>query len=191
MKREVLYQGAIVDLLKLDDHWEVIEHSDAVCVLVLEGKRVLGVEQPRPALGVRTWELPAGLIDPGETPKQAAARELAEETQLAGELTLISQVYSSPGFCTERVYIFQAENTIPTTGQPEDSEDITIVWRDLVDTWCDIRVGRIVTSAHTGLALSYALSHTAQWQRVHEKLQEPPSEPPSEPSGQEQRGETP
>lgn len=163
-KRDVLYQGAILDLLKLDDHWEIIEHSDAVCVLVLEGLRVLGVEQPRPALGERTWELPAGLIDPGETPQQAAARELAEETQCAGELTLISQVYSSPGFCTEKVYIFQAANVTPAAGQPEDSENITIVWRDLLETWRDIRAGRIITSAHTGLALSYALGITGQWQ---------------------------
>jgi ADP-ribose pyrophosphatase len=174
MKREVLYQGAILDLLKLDDHWEVIEHSDAVCVLVLDGLRVLGVEQPRPALGVRTWELPAGLIDPGETPEQAAARELAEETQLAGNVSLISQVYSSPGFCTERVYIFQADHVTPAVGQPEDSEDITIVWRDLVDTWCDVRAGRIITSAHTGLALSYALSITGTWHLVTEALGQTP-----------------
>ncbi|MEM6429447.1 MAG: NUDIX hydrolase [Deinococcota bacterium] len=161
MKRDVLYQGAILDLIKLDDHWEVIEHQHAVCVLVVEGLEVLGVEQPRPALGVKTWELPAGLIDPGETPEQAARRELAEETQHGGDLELITQVYSSPGFCTEKVYIFEAQNISHADGQPEASEDITVVWRNVHEAWQLIQDGHLVTSAHTALALSYALRRIA------------------------------
>ncbi|MEM7735004.1 MAG: NUDIX hydrolase [Deinococcota bacterium] len=160
MKRDVLYQGAILDLIKLDNHWEVIEHQDAVCVLVVNGSNVLGVEQPRPALGVRTWELPAGLIDAGETPEQAARRELAEETQHGGDLELITQVYSSPGFCTEKVYIFEALDVHPADGQPEASEDITIVWRNVQEAWELIKNGQLVTSAHTALALSYALERS-------------------------------
>ena len=102
MKRDVIYEGNILTLLTLDDRWEVVEHAEAVAVLALRGASILGVTQHRPAIGKPTWEVPAGLVDPGETPLQAAKRELAEETQLTGELSLLTQLYSSPGFTDEK-----------------------------------------------------------------------------------------
>ncbi len=157
MKRDVLYQGKILNLVKLDDRWEIVEHVPAVCILALRGTEVLGVSQFRPALSADTWELPAGLIDVEETPEQAAARELAEETQLGGELRLITQLHSSPGFCTEKVYIFEASKLRPAYAPPDDGEKLTIVWRDLAQTWQDIKEGKLFSSSHTTLALCYAL----------------------------------
>ena len=134
MKREVIYDGHIVTVVKLDDHWEVVEHTAAVCLLALregeDGQEVLGVVQPRPAIDANTWELPAGLVDEGESPHNAALREFAEECQLTGDLTLLSKVYSSPGFCTEKVYIFEATNLKHAEGTPDESEDLTLSWRN-------------------------------------------------------------
>ena len=112
MTRETIYDGKVIRVSKLAGRWEVVEHVPAVAVLVLRGQgestEVLLVSQARPAIGQKTWELPAGLVDEGETPQTAAARELAEEVGLGGTLTLLAEVFSSPGFTDEKVYLFGA-----------------------------------------------------------------------------------
>ena len=157
MKRDVIYEGKIINLVKLDDRWEVIEHPPAVVILALRDRKVLGVTQPRPALGHHTWELPAGLVDEGETPEEAALRELAEETQLTGKLSLITQAYTSPGFSDEKIYVYEAVDLQDKDGEPDDGEDVTIEWRDLDEVWHSIQQGDTLTSAPTAIALAYAL----------------------------------
>lgn len=157
MKRDVIYEGKVINLIKLDDRWEVIEHPPAVVVLALRDHKVLGVKQPRPALGHDTWELPAGLVDEGESPEEAALRELAEETQLTGTLSLITQAYSSPGFSDEKIYIYEAVDLQDQEGEPDAGEEITIEWRDLDEVWQAIQRGDTLTSAPTAVALAYAL----------------------------------
>lgn len=157
MKRQTIYSGSILTLYKLGDRYEVVAHQDAVCVLALRGDLVLGVRQSRPALGGDTWELPAGLIDKGEDPASAAKRELAEEAQLTGALTLISQAYTSPGYCNEKIYIFEATGLSPAAGERDEGEELSIEWRDLGEAWQEVREGRLATSAPTALALAYAL----------------------------------
>ena len=162
MRREI-YKGRIVTLVTLDDHWEVVEHADAVAVLVTDGRKVLGVWQQRPAVGHATWEIPAGLIDPGEDPPTAAARELAEEVKLAGDLTLIASLYASPGFTDERVYLFEASGTLPEHGYAADeSEDLELAWRDALDVWRSLSAGEEVTSGVTALAVRHHLGNLGE-----------------------------
>lgn len=158
MQRNVIYQGKILTLVTLDQRWEVVEHADAVCILALRGDEVLGVRQHRPAIGYDTWELPAGLIDPGETPVEAARRELAEEAQLSGRLKLLTQVYTSPGFCQEKLYLFEASELSAALGHPDDGEEVAVEWRELRQTWQDIAGGVLATSAPTTLGLAVALA---------------------------------
>ena len=164
MKREVIYDGHIITVVKLNGHWEVVEHTAAVCVLALRegesGQEVLGVVQPRPAIGVDTWELPAGLVEEGEEPRDAALREFAEECQLTGDLTLLTQVHSSPGFCTEKAYVYEATNLRQADGAPEEGEDITLSWRNLEEVWREVSSGRVSSSSHALLALTYALGRS-------------------------------
>ena len=166
MQREVIYDGHIVTVVKLDDHWEVVEHTAAVCVLALRegerGQEVLGVVQPRPAIGTDTWELPAGLVEGSEDPKEAALREFAEECQLTGDLTLLTQVHSSPGFCTEKAYVFEATNLQHAEGTPDESEAITLSWRNLKEVWREVSSGEVSSSAHALIALTYALGRNGQ-----------------------------
>lgn len=157
-RREEIFAGHILTLAILDDKWEVVEHPDAVAILVTRGDSVLGVRQFRPAVGLDCWELPAGLIDAGEEPETAAARELAEETQLAGELKLITRFYTSPGFSDELIYLFEAANTRPTAGVPDETEDLTIEWRDPLEVWRQIAIGSEATSAPTVVGLRHLLA---------------------------------
>ena len=158
--RETLYEGRLIRLERLDGRWEIVRHADAVSVLARdEHGRVLGVWQERPAIGVRTWELPAGLIDEGETPEQAAARELAEETGLAGELRLVTRLYPSPGYCDELVYLFEAVALRSEPGaSPDPGEELEVEWRDPVETWEAIAAGSLASSSPTVLGLRHALA---------------------------------
>lgn len=123
--REVPFEGAIFDVVR--DHVdlggeagevtrEYLRHPGAVVVLALresaDGADVLVIQQYRHALGVTEWELPAGLLDvPGEEPQLAAARELAEETDLrARTWHTLSGYSSSPGIIDETVRIFLARD---------------------------------------------------------------------------------
>jgi ADP-ribose pyrophosphatase len=142
----------------LDNRWEVVEHQSAVVVMALAGRSLLGVEQYRPAIGERTWELPAGLIDPGEQPLEAARRELAEETQLSGELSLITQLYPSPGFCDEKVFLYRAQELRPAKGTPDAEEELTISWRDADSVWKEVRSGHLATSGPSLLGVAFALN---------------------------------
>ncbi len=149
-ERQYLYKGRILNLA-LEGYYEIVEHAHAVAILVEKEGKVLFVRQYRPAIGVDTLEIPAGLIDPGETPEQAAGRELAEEAQLSGDLEYLTGFYLSPGFCDEKLHVFRATNLVPAYAKPDDDEDISIEWHDPIQVLRDSREGKVEISA-SGLA---------------------------------------
>ena len=156
--REV-FRGRIVELVVLDDRWEVVRHADAVAVLAVDERgHVLGVRQRRPAVDAVTWELPAGLIDPGETPAQAAARELAEEARLAAELRPLAVGYVSPGFTDERVHLFEAVGLRAADGSPDAGEELDVEWLPLDEAWDRASRGELPSSMVTLLGLRHALA---------------------------------
>jgi len=108
---------------------EVITHPGSVVVLpVLPDGRILLIHQYRHAARQYLWELVAGRIDPGETPKVAAARELIEETGYrAKRFRVFLDVFPTPGFLEERMFILLAEGL--TAGQAEPEEDEKIISR--------------------------------------------------------------
>lgn len=158
MKRETVWSGRIVQLELLGGRYEVVRHASAVAVLAMRDGLVLGVSQDRPAVGERTWELPAGLIDPGEAPLAAAVRELREETQLCGRLVPITRLYASPGFTDEEVHLFEAHELAPCEGVPDEDEVIVASWRDPLEVWREVADGRASTSGVTLLGLRHALA---------------------------------
>lgn len=91
---------------------EVVSHPGAVAVVALDDEdHVVLLRQYRHPLGSHLWELPAGLRDAdGEPPLETAKRELAEEVLLSADRwSLLTQIYSSPGFCDEQVLVYLAE----------------------------------------------------------------------------------
>lgn len=107
---------------------EVILHGDSVVVLpYLDDGRVLLVRQYRYPVRQYLWELVAGGIEPGETPLQAARRELAEEGGYrARSVKPILDFYASPGFLTERLVLVEARGLRRTKAQPEADERIRV-----------------------------------------------------------------
>ncbi len=105
---------------------EVVEHVRAVAVVALDADgRVVLIEQYRHPLRRRLWEIPAGLMDmDGEAPLAAAQRELLEEAGLAAEnWSVLVDVASSPGFCTEAVRVYLATGLTAAPAPPAVDEE--------------------------------------------------------------------
>jgi ADP-ribose pyrophosphatase len=108
----------------------VVRHNgSAVMMAVDEKKRVLLVKQYRLPAERYLWELPAGRIDPGETPLQAAKRELIEETGYkARKWTKMMSFWASPGYVQERMTIFLAQDLKEGEAKPMEDERIETGW---------------------------------------------------------------
>jgi ADP-ribose pyrophosphatase len=107
---------------------EVITHPGSVVVLpVLPDRRVVLIRQYRHATRQFLWELVAGRMERGENPRRAAARELIEETGYrAKRFKVFLDVFPTPGFLAERMYILLAEGLALGEAEPEEDEKITV-----------------------------------------------------------------
>lgn len=107
---------------------EVVRHKGAVCVVpITETKEILAVRQYRYALGKVTLEIPAGKLDPGESPEDCALRELSEETgYTANKLIPLGKLYTSPGFCDEVIYMYAAYDLEQRELSPDEDEFLTL-----------------------------------------------------------------
>ena len=130
---------------------EYLDHPGAVAVLAIDGQdRVLLINQYRHPVGLRDWELPAGLLDvAGEPPLAAARRELAEETDLVAEhwAELIT-FHTSPGGSNETLRVYEARGIMPTEPFPRSEEEAEIVvrWVPIVEVVDAVLEGRLSNS---------------------------------------------
>ena len=135
LSSEMIYEGPVFGLRRdqviepsgLQVTREVITHPGSVVVLpVLPDGGIVMIRQYRHATRQYLWELVAGRIDAGENPKQAAARELMEETGYhAKKYKIFLDVFPTPGFLEERMYLLLASNVTPGIAHPEEDEKIT------------------------------------------------------------------
>ena len=142
-------------------HFEIVEHPDAVAIVALRydaangsevAPQVVLVNQERPAVKKKTWELPAGLVEVNERDnlQLTAARELREETgYLADNWHFLVREYPSPGFSTEPISIYLATHVHPApdalnTDTPADPTEIAHVrWIPLHEALVLCRNGEI------------------------------------------------
>ena len=132
VRSETIFDGKIIKVLKDQAELpngslavrEVVEHPGGVCVLALDGDgNATLVRQFRYPIQQQLLELPAGKLEYGEDHYAAAVRELSEETGLeAAEWTYLGYMLSSPGFCTEKIHMYLAQN-LKRQGQHLDEDE--------------------------------------------------------------------
>lgn len=104
---------------------DIIDHANSVVVIPLDDRGdILFVRQYRHAARRELLELPAGTLNASEDPLLCAGRELREETgQAARELTVIGGFFLAPGYSTEYMHVFRAEN-LHSDPLPGDEDEI-------------------------------------------------------------------
>lgn len=140
---------------------EMIRHPGASAVVPVLGDpgddpEVLLIRQYRYAADQFLYEIPAGRLDPGETPADCARRELQEETGYSAErVEHVFTMYTTPGFTDEKIHLFVATGLVAGQAHREADEFMELVPIRLSRALSMIERGEI-QDAKTALALLYA-----------------------------------
>ena len=142
---------------------EIIRHPGASAVvpflshLADPDPMVLLIKQYRYAAQGYLFEIPAGRLNPRETPDACARRELLEETGCSAEqLTLLTAIFTTPGFTDERIHLFMATGLTSGKAHPEADEFIETVSLPLSRALRMVENGEI-QDAKTALGLLFAV----------------------------------
>jgi ADP-ribose pyrophosphatase len=124
---------------------EVVEHHGAVAIVPrLDRDTILMIRQYRQAVGETLLEIPAGTLEEGESPDACAARELEEEIGYrAGGLRRMFSQYLAPGYSSEVLHAYFAEDLTPAQGHRDVDEVIEVVPVTTADIEPMILDGRI------------------------------------------------
>lgn len=161
VQKRYIYKGKILSL-RCDDALlcdgtpckrEIVEHSGGAGALCVENGEVLLVRQYRYAYGEHVYEIPAGKLNAGENPKEAAARELEEEAGIRAErLELLHEAYPTPGYTNERLFIYRAFGCKRLHAHPDEEEFVETAWLPLAQVKEMLKTGEI-KDAKTVIAL--------------------------------------
>ena len=132
---ERIYEGAILNVrrdtvtaVKGQAYREIIEHNGgAVIAALTEDRKLVMVRQYRKPADKVMLEVPAGKIDPGEKPIEAAVRELKEETgYAASKVEFLTEFYPSVGYSEEKLYLYLCTGLTPGETCFDENEAIDI-----------------------------------------------------------------
>jgi 8-oxo-dGTP pyrophosphatase MutT (NUDIX family) len=138
MERKEIFKGRVIQLgletIQFEDkppfELEIVRHPGGAAVVAIDDQnKVCLIRQYRHAVGGWIWEIPAGKLEPNEPPHITAERELEEEVGLKAQTWYdLGSMYSSPGFCSEEVYLYLAKNLTQVATNQETHEYIEIHW---------------------------------------------------------------
>lgn len=171
MKTERIYEGRVVNLRidtvelpgKKYSKREIVEHPSAVAVAALtDDGSIIMVRQFRKAVEKNLLEIPAGLIEINEEPKEAGLRELAEETgYIASNMEYLFEFYTSPGFSNEKVYLFLATDLKEGESNPDSDENIEITQYKLEEL-IDMVIRGDIYDSKTVISILYVNKYLSQ-----------------------------
>ena len=166
-----LYEGRIItldrDTVRFPDgsvtnEFDIVRHPGASAIVPFmsdpagDDPQLLLLRQYRYAADGYIYEIPAGRLDEGERPEQCAARELKEETGCsADQLTLLTTMFTTPGFTDEVIHLFMATGLTHGESNREADEFADVVIMGLAEALTLIQSGQIV-DAKTVVGILYA-----------------------------------
>ncbi len=136
---------------------EIVKHPGAAAIVpFISDTDVLLIRQYRHATRDTILEVPAGKIDPGESPSETAARELEEDVgQRAGRIEELGWIWTTPGFTDEKIYLYAGFDLEASSSRPEDDEIIE-AFRISLDEALELIWRGELTDAKSALTLIYA-----------------------------------
>lgn len=153
IKREYIHRGRVLDfslstfntLEKGEVTLEIVHHNGGAGALPLfEDGTVALVRQWRYSINRYSLEIAAGRIERGQTPEEAARRELEEEVGYrAKTFQLISEFLVAPGYCEERIYTYLATDLEKSVQHFDDDEEIEVVRMPFSDALAKVHSGEI------------------------------------------------
>ncbi len=157
-----IFDGRLISLA-IEEHqlpdgrrteFEVVHHPGGAAVLpLLDDGRVVLIRQFRPALGGMVVEIPAGRLEPGETPELCVRRELIEEVGYRAQtVEKLGEMLPAVGFCDERIHLFVASGLQVVPQALEPDEYIELLPLPLAEALAMVAAGQI-PDGKTQLAL--------------------------------------
>jgi nudix-type nucleoside diphosphatase (YffH/AdpP family) len=153
IKRDYIHRGKVFDFSisrfqsaeKGEVDIEIIHHNGGAGALPLfDDGTVALVRQWRYPLGRYTLEIAAGRIEPGQTPEEAAARELEEELGYrARTLKELGSFHIAPGYCEERIYVYLATGLEKSQQNLDDDEEVEVVHMTFQEALACVNAGEI------------------------------------------------
>src|SRR5262245_52429595 len=121
-------EDRIIEPAGFETSREIVVHPGAVCIVARPTpEEVILIRQYRHAAGRHLIEIPAGTLHENENPRECAIRELEEETGYrAGKIDERARFWTTPGFTTELMYLYEAADLTKTQVHPDDDEAIEV-----------------------------------------------------------------
>ena len=169
---ETVFKGILIDVSHMQVTLpngktaarEIVHHKGAAAVIPVDDEgNVYMVRQHRVVMDLMTLEIPAGKLDcVGEATYDCAVRELEEETGLRAEkFELLTDVVTTPGFCTEHIGLYLATGLSQHADHPDQDEFLHVVKMPLKEAVDRVMSGEF-RDAKTALGLMMA------WYRLHQ-----------------------
>lgn len=161
LKSEYVFKGKLIKVRKDtvttvngESTREIVEHAGGSVIAALkENGNMLMVRQFRKPVEEVVYEAPAGKIDPGEEPVDAALRELKEETGYSAKsIEYLTKTYPSVGFSKEVLYIYLCKGLIPGETDFDENEAIDLEEHHIDELYDQVMSGEI-TDAKTQIAI--------------------------------------
>ena len=165
LSSKIAYQGKILNV-RFDEvevssghrsFREVVEHSGGVVIVAIKNDSILFVKQFRYPLKQTLLELPAGKLEVGENPDIACKRELEEETgYVAKNWTSLGYIFTSCGFCNEKLYLYLAQD-MEFVGEHPDEGEVLVNYEYKISEVEDMILSGEINDAKTICAIHRAL----------------------------------